>query len=181
MQDVQSNGAGPRRGHTRDADWACFYASTTPSPLWPSTKPEEIEDLAKHEPDEFFLLMDGQTLTMKNGKHPGIFFDVVKNGMPEGYRGYGPKHGGLEEANGTKDFNQGAVKVSTFDDLGDSLRFAEFMYCDADTSGHYTSLCFYSEWKLRKSTGRFKEVLTGFRPGFSSESYYGQCSKLGQR
>jgi hypothetical protein len=154
------------------ANWGCFYAghSAAEGHSAPST-------------DEFFLLMDGKAATMKRGVHPGIFVNVIRDGMPDGYDGFGPEHGGLVE------FSQGNTKINpdgkevfvrTYDDLGANIRWANFGFHSGkdDPSGVYRDLSSYTETLMRKSTGRFTQTTTTFATGFETIKYAGQCFRL---
>lgn len=156
------------------ASWACFYIGHNPS---------EKDNPPSH--DEFFLLMDAKAFTMKSGKHPGIFVNRIKNGIPDGFTGFGPEHGGLGEYNdnGNEINPEGKeVLASTYDDLGANIRWARFWFTSAenDPKNTYSGLGAYNEILMRKSTGRFTEKRITFSP-FETTEYPGQCFQLGRK
>lgn len=151
------------------ARWACFYLGHNPA---------EKDDSPSS--DEFFLLMDGKASITNGGKRPGIFVNRIKNGMPDGYVGFGPEHGGLEEHNAGKINPDGKeVIVSTYDDLGANIRWARFWFRSLpnDSQGVYRALGAYGETLMRKSTGRFTQKMISFNPLETTESA-GRCFQL---
>jgi hypothetical protein len=163
-----------RHSDALSADWVCFYTNGSPPPSGVGKRPEDIRGS-----DEFFMLMDGSKSVATGGKHPGIFVDRVKTERaPQGYIGYGPMNGGLDDVRGIKDFNQGAESVTTFDDRDDSFRFAKFQYCDRDPKGRLTRLCLSEEWEVRKSTGVFQRKDTHFGSTIESDSFSGRCTAV---
>ena len=174
------------------ADVACFYDGENPA----------SKDKDEGTVDEFFLLMYGRRSTMNNGLHPGIFVNIVKDGQPEGYRGYGPKRGGLGESDDVMVaslFEDGkAGLASTYDDLGETIRFAAFFFGpERFWSGKEVAktgpvLRTYEETQIRTSTGRFVQKMIDFdsrfvektgtiEPGPWSAAYHGQCFVMKHR
>jgi hypothetical protein len=166
------------------ADMVCFYEGNNPA------NTEEATPTT----DEFFLLQHGRRSTMTDGLHPGIFVNVVNNGIPEGYSGYGPMHGGEEESDAVKEnsVSPGAQNgfANTYDDLRDSMRFAHFVFAPQSVwtgkEFKYTEalIRIYDETLIRKSTGRFVRRITDFDSAsqselggreVKSERYTGRC------
>ena len=154
------------------AKWACFYVGDNPH-----SKPDAFKTEYSG-PDEFFLAMDGSSARTRGGIRPGIFVNRVLGGMPEGYSGYGPKRGGLEEEINDPHFNSdNSPLVTTFDDLGSEIRFMGFDY-KPDERGKYDVLAWYREVRIRKSTGRFEEKTRSLRPDGESTHFTGECLRL---
>jgi hypothetical protein len=157
------------RGHDSavvQADMACFYDGDNPA---------NAESEGNRTTDEFFLTMDGKKAVTRRGEHPGIFVSVVLNGQPEDYGGYGPKHGGLEDADIIKAgslFDDGNAGLAhTYDDLGDAIRFARFWFGKSTifngqklVTSEEVLVQNYHEVVIRKSTKRFTEKMIDFRP-----------------
>jgi hypothetical protein len=157
------------------ADTVCFYDGKNPA----------SKDRDTSTTDEFFLLMDGQKETMRNGLHPGLFVEFVHDGIPGFWVGRDPnrQHGGLtglEDAEAI--VKASGIGGSIYDDLEDSIRFAQFT---AEIGKKMESrLWLYDETVIRKSTGRFVQEVMFFGSGSSiTESllaeragkYKGQC------
>lgn len=171
----------------KNADRVCFYDGDNPAG----------KDKDAPTTDEFFLVMDGRRSDMSNGIRPGVFVNVVKDGLPEGFYGWGPKHGGLGESGDVKKvslFEDGKVGIArTYDDLGDNVRFAYFFFGQQSVwIGKEVKLTdepllrFYEETLIRKSTGRFVQTMIDFdsrfveggeiwEPGPFTVKYKGQC------
>jgi len=170
----------------KSADMVCFYDGENPA----------SKDKDEPTTDEFFLLMDGRKSAMLNGAHPGVFVNIVKDGLPGGYAGFGPEHGGLENSDMVRsDLAQDAKSgiAKTYDDLGDSERFAYFFFgqqtiwTGKDFKLTDASLMRrYEETVIRKSTGRFVQRRVDFdsrvaegsamlEPGPFTVRYKGQC------
>ncbi len=165
----------------------CFYDGDNPA----------SKDKDAPTTDEFLLLMDGRKSEMKNGPHPGVFVNVVTDGLPEGFSGWGPKHGSLGESDAVEKvslFEGGkAGSAKTYDDLGDTVRFAYFFFGQKSfwTGKEFKLtdeplLRHYEETVIRKSTGRFVEKRIDFdsrfveggetwEPGPFTVTYKGQC------
>jgi hypothetical protein len=165
---------------------ACFYEGDNPA-----NKEEGTPTT-----DEFFLLMDGSKSTMESGLHPGIFLEVVRNGLPEGYSGYGPKHGGLAEVESVRvdsippDTHRG--EANTYDNSMESTRYARFVFGPRpfwrDGKVERVPVAFtnfYDETVIRKSTGRFVRTISNFDsrdelggPETKTARYNGRCFVL---
>ena len=153
------------------ASWACFYAGHNPA-----ESTGGFEGSSTPSADEFFLLMDGTADVTQSGVHPGIFVNRIQDGVPDGYGGYGPEHGGLGEFN--TDGKEAMVR--TYDDLGDNIRWAEFRFNTGpnDPKGVYRALVVYEETLMRKSTGRFTQKTTEFTGPLETRGYAGKCFQL---
>ena len=61
-----------------------------------------------------------------------MFVSTVTNGFPEAYTGYGPEHGGLDDADRLRRATmQDTDKIgiaSTYDDLGEAIRLSRFRF-----------------------------------------------------
>ena len=71
------------------ADSVCFYEGDNPA---------NEKELDHRTQDEFFLLMAGRKLEMREGGHPKIFVGKIINGLSDGYSAYRQHPGGLETA-----------------------------------------------------------------------------------
>jgi hypothetical protein len=156
-------------GDILTASWACFYVGDNPH-----RKPDEYHKSDYSGPDEFFLMAEGKLFRNAAGTHPGIWVNHVQAGMPQGYVGYGPKHGGRSEAH-DPDFNpNGETWVTTFDDLEDEFRLMEFAYLEENKHNR----TWYTETRIRKSSGRFQEKAFSVKSKDDSSYFSGQCLRL---
>jgi hypothetical protein len=156
-------------GDILTASWVCFYIGDNPH-----SKPNEYQKSHYSGPDEFFWTMDGKLLRNAAGTHPGIWVESVQAGIPQGYSGYGPKHGGLDKAHDPDFKADGETSVTTFDDLGDELRFMEFAYLEENKH----NLTWYTQTRIRKSSGRFQENTFSVKSKDDSSYFSGQCLRL---
>jgi hypothetical protein len=162
------------------ADTVCFYDGTNPA----------SKDRDRSTADEFFLLMDGQKQTMRNGLHPGIFEELVQDGIPGFWvgRDANRQHGGLTGLEDAETIVKATgIGGSIYDDLEDNIRFAQFTAETGKMTG--SRLWLYDETVIRKSTGRFVQEVMFFGSVSSTDSllseragkYKGQCFRTRTR